>query len=192
MASRNQLLGQMQRPQSDESKLKELNNLEYQQKYLDPKQQVRLDELRKWHEEYKKNLVKFRSFVFHPTKGEKVVESRDEFDRALADGWYGTRADLKAALDAKTADSRQRIIEKEFKEEAEEEKQQDTSGYLVFLKRSLQKESGFKMLYHYTTDELREAYEKLGMDFDESLATMGAKGRIKLYRNLKDYVELHI
>lgn len=193
MASRNELLRQMQRPPTPEELLNELDHLRRGDPHLSVKQKIRLDELEKWHIEYRRETEeRFRHWVFHPDGAEKVAESREEFEKALSDGWYATRDERKAAIEnSKTAEGRQEIIEREFKEEVAEEKEFNRDQYLIFLKRSMEKDSGAKMLYYYTVDELLECYKKLGLSYDESIMELGAKARIELYKNLRSYIELN-
>lgn len=178
----------MRKPQSDEEKMRELKNLEYRQKYLDPKQHVRLQELQAWYLEYEKSLIEpFRKWAFHPVHGGKIFEDEDEWNDAIKNGWYDA---LWKANKAKSAEGRQKLIEQEFSEQVQEQKHEDHSEFLVFLKRSMQKESGLKMLYYYTTEELVEAYKKLGLEVDES-DLAGTRSRVRLYQRLKNHIELN-
>jgi len=186
MTSRNQLLGEMRRPQTPEERLNELNCLRGGVPYLTPQQQNRLEELEAWNAAYQEEMNPFRHWVFHPAKGEKVAESRKEFERCLSEGWYATRDELKEAINTATAEGRQKQIEQEFKEEIVEEKKIDKHDYLIFLKRALIKDSGTKMLYYYTTEELREAYNELDLEYEDSMS------RIELYKQLKTHIELHV
>lgn len=184
MVSRNELLGQMQRPQSAEEKLRELVNLRHRQNYLDKFQKNRLEELEQWHEEYLESLKEpFQRWAYHPIRGGRLFKDKQEYEDAMGNGWFDSPAKAKKT---KTAESRQEIIEKEFKEEIQEEKSIDRGEYLIFLKRTISSGSGEKMLYHYTVKELRDAYVKLGLEVDESLT------RIDLYKNLKKHVEANI
>ena len=182
MASRNELLGQMRRPPTPEEMLRELEILRKGGLTLSTKQKIRLDELEKWHVQYLREREEFRHWVFHPSKGEKVAESRDEFERALKDGWYATRDELKAAM---LNPPKEPEVKEEPPKESEREKQ------LVFLKRSIVRDSGAKMLYAYSSKELIKVYEKLGLEYDKDVLSRGAKGRIELYKKLKDYIELN-
>ena len=183
MASRNELLGQMQRPPSPEERVRELNSLRRGVPHLSQKQEIRLEELEQWHEDYlEEQRTSFRKWAFHPTLGGKVFESEDEWNEAIENGWYDA---LWKANEAKSPQGRQRIIESEFKEEIVEETKEDHRDYLIFLKRIIPRSSGPKHLYSYTLEELREVYNKLDLPFDES------KSRVDIYKNLKKYIELN-
>jgi len=190
MVSRNQLLGQMQRPRSAEENIAELNTLRRGMPHLTTKQKIRFDELEKWYAEYRREIEEqFRHWVFHPNGAEKVAESREEFEKALSDGWYATRDERKAAEeDSKTAKGRQEIIEREFQEEKEEQKVEDKADrqkYLMFLKRIISRNTTEKTLYYYTMQELSEVYKRLNLDLDESM------NRVAAYKHLKNYIELN-
>ena len=186
MVSRNQLLGQMRRPRTDEENLKEFEFLRYK-KHLDPRQENRLEELKLWHEGYLKSLEEpFAAWAFHRSHGKKIFYDEEKWLEALENGWVDAIRKLKKT---ETPKDRQKLIDKQWQEETgeTEDKSFDKDGYLLFLQRSISKTppAGEKVLYHYKKKELMEAYKKLGVEVDESL------GRIDLYKQLKIHIELN-
>lgn len=183
MASRNQLLRQIKREQTDEEKLAEMHTLQRGRLHLDMKQQRRLEELEVWYEQYKKDQMPgFRKWAFHPVKGGKVFSDEDEWNSAIAGGWYDA---LHKANAAKSAEGRQREIEKEWSEPEEKDEEFNETEYLVYLRRIISKGTTEKQLYHYSRPEMVEVFKKLRLDFDESW------GHTEMYRKLKSYIEMN-